>query len=231
MATRLYFVRHGENLANITKEFSHRIVDYSLTPKGMLQAQQTGDYFRNKGIHAVYSSPLKRAVETAKIIGSEIGLGFEVLEGLREVNVGLLEGRPVTAENWGLYNRIFDDWFAGRREASFPGGEDHFTLWQRVSAAYGRILMGAEGKNIVVVGHGGVFAATVGNFCPGIDLDRLMREPNHNCSITEMVACMHGGTFVGEMVAWAWHGHLHGEAAELVLGSPDVANLPGGTRP
>ena len=35
---RIYLVRHGENTANLTKEFSHRRVDYSLTPKGILQA-------------------------------------------------------------------------------------------------------------------------------------------------------------------------------------------------
>ena len=37
----LYLVRHGENVANLTKEFSCCKVDYSLTAKGVLQAQQT----------------------------------------------------------------------------------------------------------------------------------------------------------------------------------------------
>jgi broad specificity phosphatase PhoE len=37
--TRVYLVRHGENKANITKEFSSRKVDYPLTPKGRLQAE------------------------------------------------------------------------------------------------------------------------------------------------------------------------------------------------
>jgi broad specificity phosphatase PhoE len=46
--TTLYLVRHGENLANITKEFSYRAVDYPLTPKGILQAEQTAEYFAAK---------------------------------------------------------------------------------------------------------------------------------------------------------------------------------------
>jgi broad specificity phosphatase PhoE len=62
---RLYLVRHGENRANLTKEFSSRLVDYPLTAKGVLQAQQTADYFQQRagagGIDAVYSSPLKRS--------------------------------------------------------------------------------------------------------------------------------------------------------------------------
>ena len=39
--THLYLIRHGENLANLTKEFSYLKVDYPLTPKGRLQAEQT----------------------------------------------------------------------------------------------------------------------------------------------------------------------------------------------
>ena len=64
----IYWVRHGENKANITKEFSYKYVDYSLTPKGIQQAQQTARFFRNKNIQTIYTSPLKRAVETAEII-------------------------------------------------------------------------------------------------------------------------------------------------------------------
>src|SRR5512145_1505714 len=110
MANHVYWVRHGENLANITKEFSSRHVDYSLTPKGVLQAQQTGAYFKDKSIDALYSSPLKRAAETAAIIGAAIGLPVTVIEGFREIDVGELEREPPTAENWAFHDRVFRAW-------------------------------------------------------------------------------------------------------------------------
>ncbi|MCB0162068.1 MAG: histidine phosphatase family protein, partial [Caldilineaceae bacterium] len=81
-----YLVRHGENPANLTKEFSYRDVDYSLTPKGVLQAQQTAAYFRNVPVDAVVASPLKRTRETAAIIADALGLPVEVMEDFREVN-------------------------------------------------------------------------------------------------------------------------------------------------
>ena len=89
MLNRLYLVRHGENMANLTKEFSYRHVDYSLTPKGVLQAQQTAAYFTDKHIHEIYTSPLKRAVETADIIpqlvAGIVGKGGEIMRvALRE---------------------------------------------------------------------------------------------------------------------------------------------------
>ena len=47
--THLYLIRHGENLANLTKEFSYLKVDYPLTPKGKLQAAQTALLLQDRG--------------------------------------------------------------------------------------------------------------------------------------------------------------------------------------
>lgn len=91
--TTLYLVRHGENVANLTKEFSHRAVDYSLTDKGRAQAAQTADFFRGHAIDAVYSSPLRRARETAEAIAAVVGKPVTVVEDFREINVGVLEGQ------------------------------------------------------------------------------------------------------------------------------------------
>src|SRR5579872_6100860 len=91
----LYLVRHGENLANITKEFSYKLVDYPLTPKGVLQAEQTAAFFLNTiPLMAAFASPLKRARETAEIIARAQNLSVTVLEEFREVNVGDMEQRP-----------------------------------------------------------------------------------------------------------------------------------------
>src|SRR5438045_8885112 len=108
--TKLYLVRHGENKANITKEFSYKKVDYSLTPRGVLQAQQTADYFRDKKIEAIYSSPLKRAIETAHIIAKPLGLAVITVENFREVNVGDLEGQVVRRETWQTYLGVMKEW-------------------------------------------------------------------------------------------------------------------------
>lgn len=115
--TRFYLVRHGENPANITKEFSHRKVDYPLTDKGQLQAYQTGEYFLSKNIDAIYSSPLKRAIESAEIISKILHLKFEIIENFREVNVGLLEELPVSEENWKLHNEIIMSWIRGHPDS------------------------------------------------------------------------------------------------------------------
>ena len=219
---RLYLVRHGENWANISKEFSCRRVDYSLTPKGVLQARQTAEYFRDRDIHEIYSSPLKRAVETAEIIATSINRQVVVMENFREINVGSLEGQPVSAELWAFHNKIVADWFAGRPETTFPGGEDYVTLWSRMRAGVEQILAHKTGRNVIVVGHGGIFASTLKDLCCDVDVNWLRSSASHNCSLTEIMIDLRDGRLEGELITWASHTHLHGAAADLVPGIPQA---------
>ncbi len=218
---RIYWVRHGENRANLTLEFSHRRVDYPLTPKGVLQAQQTAEYFVDRDIHEIYSSPLKRTVETAGIIGARLNLSVVVVENLREIDVGELEGQPPSAELWAQHNKVLDDWFAGRSEVAFPGGEDHRMLRARVRAALEQIVDRKSGRNIIVVGHGGTLAMTLPDLYPLVDRNWLRHAAVHNCSITEILVRRQDDGLEGELLTWSSCAHLSGTAADLVPGTLD----------
>jgi len=218
LANTIYLVRHGENLANLTHEFSYKLVDYSLTAKGIKQAQLTAAYFRDKHIHAVYASPLKRARETAEIIAKESGLSVALLEQFREINVGALELRPPTQENWGLHDRILQAWVNGRYETRFPGGEDYTILWARMRSGLEEITRDKTGHNIVVVGHTGIFTRTICDICPDMDPELLTSVRNHNCSITEIELSTDDGQVVGTLKRWSDAAHL--DEGEPVSGSP-----------
>lgn len=215
----IYLVRHGENPANITHEFTYKKVDYSLTAKGILQAQQTGAYFRGRDIDEIYASPLKRAKETAEIIAQPLQIPISIMEQFREINVGDLEDMPPTVENWRRHNRIVEDWFEGRHNVTFPGGEDYNSLLKRLRDGLLTITANKTGKNIVVVGHGGIFTRTIQDICPNVDIQRVLRNPNNNCSITEIELTTTGTNVVGVLKQWASYSHLHGEAAKLVPGT------------
>jgi probable phosphoglycerate mutase len=217
---RIFLVRHGENTANLTKELSHRKVDYSLTAKGVLQAQQTGAYFKDKHIDAIYTSPLKRSFETAAIIGVTIGLEPIVMEEFREVNVGRLEGMPPVAETWAEHDRIVRAWFDGQPELMFPEGENYHTLVARMRSGMEIVLKECDEHNIIIVGHGGIFTFTMTDLCRDVDLLALIRQPSDNCSITELDMERVGDRLEGTLRRWAWSGHLSGAAADFVAGHP-----------
>lgn len=219
---RLYLVRHGESVVNVTREFSYKKVDKGLTEKGILQAEQTADYFRDlqkeTPIHALYSSPLKRAAETAAIIGDAVGLEPVIMENFREVNVGDMEDLPPTPENWQIFIDIIQEWAAGNPAKRFPGGEDYHTLADRMLSGVAEVMNGHDGENIIIVAHGGIMSFALHDLCPGLDPAVLYAAPAHNCSVGEVLAAMQDGRPIGELVRWADAGHLHGEAAEFEFG-------------
>ena len=214
----LYLIRHGENPANITKEFSHRLIDYSLTPKGILQAQQTGAYFKSQQIDAIYCSPLKRAIETAEIIGQALGVRPVIMEEFREVNVGALEALGGSPENWATHDSIVQAWFEGQPDVIFPEGENYHMLLDRMRSGVQQILSEQDGKRAIIVGHGGIFTFTLKDICREVDLAALIASYGHNCSITEIEMQAVDGHLDGVLKRWAAFDHLSGEAAAFVTG-------------
>jgi broad specificity phosphatase PhoE len=89
----LYFVRHGEGVANLTRVFSNvESCNHALTSRGIEQAQILADTFASRRITRIYSSQLLRAVQTADILSHTLQAPVEVTEALREWSVGVFEG-------------------------------------------------------------------------------------------------------------------------------------------
>jgi broad specificity phosphatase PhoE len=205
----LYVVRHGENPANLNREFSYKLIDYSLTPKGVRQAEETAAYLRDKDIREIYSSPLKRAVETAEIIAAPLGLPVTLVEEFRENNVGALEQQAPTDENWALHDRIIEDWYAGRHDSMFPDGEDFHTLLRRVRLGITEILgngRGGEGeRRILIVAHGGV----MNGMARGLAKDAALHTRHlPNCAISEFAARLAASELDLRLRQWAFCDHL-----------------------
>ena len=205
----VHFVRHGENPANLTREFSCRVVDYPLTERGIAQAQATARYFRDKDIAAIYSSPLRRAQQTAEIIATTLRLPVRMIEAFREVNVGSLELQPPCEDNWALHDRIFADWASGQASSRFPDGEDHTMLVQRMRQGLHEVLRDHDERHIVIVAHGGILAATAGSICENVAPDPSGHMPLiPNCGVTRLRLELHDGMARGVLEAWAESDHL-----------------------
>lgn len=217
---RLYFVRHGEGQDNVARQYSCKRVDNSLSERGVLQAGQTAEYLARKSIDEVYSSPMKRAAETAQIIANRLAKEVTILENFRELDVGDLEGQFFSDENWEYYHGITSAWFEGSVELAFPGGDNYVTLWERWRAGLLQILAGKSDRNILLVAHAGIFTATLKELCPGVDVNWLMNAECYNCSISELEIEVLDGQPQGTLIAWSSHTHLSGEALRLVPGIP-----------
>lgn len=204
----VHIVRHGQNPANITREFSYCRVDYSLTPLGVEQAHQTAACFARRRIAAVYASPLKRAKETADIIATRLDLPVTVVEQFREINVGELEGQEPTDERWAFHDGIFEQWFAGNPRAAFPGGECQLDIHARMRDGLHAAVRGRADEQVIVVAHGGITLASIADLCPEVDMAALAAARNPNCAITTLELATEGDDLRGRLITWAACDHL-----------------------
>lgn len=150
--------------------------DGDLTEAGRLQAHELGKRLAADG--ATYSllaaSPLRRASQTAEIVAEYLGLEVSlVLDELRELNVGELDGRN-DSESWAVYTGTLRSWLDGDPSARFPGGEDRQELVDRIRRALTTVAQRAGDGTAVVVAHGANIRAALpsltGAADPGLDL-------------------------------------------------------------
>ena len=96
--TTIYIARHGQNEDNVRGILNgHR--DLPLTDLGRQQVQQLARRIRDRELvfDVVYASPLDRALETAAIVATELGLAEPIVhDDLIERNFGIMTGKPVT---------------------------------------------------------------------------------------------------------------------------------------
>lgn len=88
----LYIVRHGETLWNREKRLQGR-EDIELSENGRKVARLTGEALMDTRIDKIFSSPLKRAYETACLIRNGRDIDIETDDRLRELSFGHFEGQ------------------------------------------------------------------------------------------------------------------------------------------
>ncbi len=151
MLTSVYLVRHGQTAWNKEEIFRGR-TDVPLDETGQKQAALTGQYFSEMEIHAIYSSPLARAWETAQAIARFSNLKVEPLEAMIDMSFGNWEGHA-HQEIRKIDTETYRQWVESPHLARLPGGESLDDVRTRSMAALEELLRKHPGKNLVVVSH------------------------------------------------------------------------------
>lgn len=155
--TRVILIRHGESVANVEGRFT-RDPDEPLTEAGREQARERARHIRRSHRPtALYSSPFRRALETADEMGRILNLEPRIVEELREQDFGRFKGRPY-ADFYGLYPAGS----AERWHLRPDGGENLREVAERAGPALERLVRDHAAEELVVVSHGGVMAALRG---------------------------------------------------------------------
>jgi probable phosphoglycerate mutase len=157
-STDVLLVRHGESgsmVGGASLALTDRQGDPSLAPGGTAEAQLVGARLARQNIDAIYTSPLRRCVETAEPLARALGLTPRVERDLREVFMGEWEG--------GLYRKKFAEqdpiaqrMLAEQRWDVIPGAEPAPEFTKRVRSVITKIAAAHVGGKIAVFTHAGV---------------------------------------------------------------------------
>ena len=181
--TTILLARHGETDWNVERRFQGH-ADPPLNETGRAQARALAEELARDEVHAVYTSDLSRARETAEIVAARAGVPVVPLRELREIDVGEWQGLT-----WNEIEERYPDG-ARRWHASGHGwetGETYEELAERFVAALRRVAADNPGRRVVVVAHGGTTRA-VRAFLEGRSAAESRRHsrPIGNCEVFQI---------------------------------------------
>lgn len=173
--TKLYLTRHGETEWNKEGRMQG-FGDSPLSELGILQGEWLRDRIKDTEIDVIYSSPIGRAYETAKIVRGTRDIEIIKCHGLKELNMGLWEGRTqedIKAED---KENHFNFWNVPSKYVPTGNGETFYEVKDRSFDTIMDIVKNNKGKRILIVSH----TITIKGFWTRLEnksIDELWKEP------------------------------------------------------
>ncbi|MGD9117750.1 MAG: histidine phosphatase family protein [Dehalococcoidia bacterium] len=146
----IILARHGETEWNVEEVFRGRI-DIELNETGRRQAELLAEHLAELKIEAVYSSPLKRALDTAEAIARRHKLKVEANPGLTDCDFGQWQGLPLK-EVREKYSELYRQWAESPHRVKIPGGESLDEVRKRALKIVNEILA-KHRERVVLVSH------------------------------------------------------------------------------
>ncbi len=150
----ILLIRHGYTDGNKKNLFYGR-TDYPLNEQGRREAETIGKVLKDVHIDAIYSSPLKRAYDTAQHIGQyHINTPIILCEDLQEMDFGLWEDQHYSHIAQ-YYKRDWELWCEDWWEVRVPNGESGASMYSRVVKCLNELLTKHSDGRIAIVSHHG----------------------------------------------------------------------------
>jgi broad specificity phosphatase PhoE len=190
MATTIVLVRHGETDWNRERRFQGH-ADLPLNDDGRAQVAELAEKLAGERFAAGYTSPLRRAAESAEIVGRRLGLVVHPSDALREVDVGSWSGLT-----WREVEERFPEGFSRWVDWKVEGwedGEQYEDFSRRVLGGLLEIAARHPGEQVLAMTHGGPIrtALAAAKGLPAGDL-RGANVTLGNCAVVR-IAVQDGG--------------------------------------
>jgi broad specificity phosphatase PhoE len=148
---RLLLIRHGETSWNKEEIFRGQL-EVPLNETGIDQAKHIAKLLQKAPIDAVYSSPLGRALETARLIAEPHGLAVITAPGLTDLDYGAWQGLS-HQEVKERYPELYQVWLTAPYKLRFEHGESLDDVRNRALDTVNRLSVQHRDHNVVAVSH------------------------------------------------------------------------------
>ena len=149
--SRVYLVRHGQTAWNVGEIFRGR-ADIPLDETGKGEVHLAGEALKDETLHAVYTSPLSRSMETAENIAKFHDISVTPLDAIIDISYGEWEGLG-NQEVQQKYPELHALWLSEPHKVLFPGGESLDEVRSRTMAAMEDLLLKHQDENFALVAH------------------------------------------------------------------------------
>jgi len=164
--TRVYLVRHGTTDWNKEEVFRGRL-DCPLNETGQAEARALAEYFKAIPLQAIYSSPLSRAMETARAVAQVKALQVVPFPGFIDIDFGEWQGLPLK-EVREKYSDLYRLWRERPEAVHFPGGENLARVRARAWEGLQKVVRENPEKTVLILAHRVVTKVLI---CAGLGLD------------------------------------------------------------
>lgn len=201
MSTNIILIRHGETDWNAEGRIQGHL-PVPLNPRGAEQAEALAVHLRDVSFEAIYSSDLRRALQTAEMIATLSGHEIQGDERLREWDLGILTGmlRVEAERDHPRAAKIYRNHLV---EEAIPDGESIRQRFERVTSAVADIGARHPGETVLVVSHGGPLGDCYRR-AVGKGLQERLKVDLFNASVNRIR--IDAGRW--ELVSWAEVEHL-----------------------
>lgn len=172
---KIYVARHGQTEWNVQNKVCG-ITDVCLTETGIKQAEILATAVQDYSVDLILSSPLKRAVETGKIVAEQNHIPMQIEPLLVEQNYGIYEGVDRKDARFLNNKRNF--------AYKYPGGESMMQTAYRIYGLIDKIKQTYQGKNVLLVTHGGV-CRIIKTYFEDMTNDAFFYYSPENCKLEE----------------------------------------------
>jgi broad specificity phosphatase PhoE len=182
LTANLFLVRHGAH-GDLGRVLTGHGGGVPLTDAGRAQAAAVAARLSRERVRAIHTSPRERAVETAEIIASHVGVPVKIVEALDEIDFGRWSGRSFDDL---AGDPAWDAWNARRGSTCPPGGETMAAAVARARSHVATIGQEGDSGGVVCVSHCDIIRGLVADAL-GLPFDNLLRFNIDTASLSTLL--------------------------------------------